>query len=253
MKNLMILKQTTMSSREIAELTGKEHKHVLRDCDVLNENYEKLALPKIGQGYFTHPNTGNQQHREYLLTKMQCFDLLTGYSAELRIKVNRRWEELEQMVRAGSFQIPQTMSEALRLAAIQAEQIEQQQKQLEENKPKVWFSDSFDATQTLIGIGDLAKLLCQKGVDIGQNRLFDWMVNNHYLMISGKRYSRAKDRYENDYMPTQRAADLDLFFVIPRPIPTCPGDPPIIKHTVKVTGKGVKYFMEKFLYNNSNF
>ena len=71
-----------MISREVAQLTGKNHQHVLRDCDALNAEYEKLGLSKIGQGYYTHPNTGDQQHREYILTKMQCFDLLTGYSAE---------------------------------------------------------------------------------------------------------------------------------------------------------------------------
>ena len=85
----------TMSSREIAEITGKQHFHVLRDCDILNENYEKLALSKLGEGYYTHPNTGEQQHREFLLTKIQCLDLITGYDTKLRIKVNRRWEELE--------------------------------------------------------------------------------------------------------------------------------------------------------------
>ena len=51
-------KEGRMSSREIAEITGKRHDHVLRDCDKLNENYEKLGLPKIGEGYFTTPNTG---------------------------------------------------------------------------------------------------------------------------------------------------------------------------------------------------
>jgi hypothetical protein len=92
--------EQTMSSREIAELTGKRHDNVLRDCDVLNENYEKMGFLKIEEGYYTHPNTGNQQHREYRLTKMQTFDLITGYNTELRIKVNRRWAELEQMVSA---------------------------------------------------------------------------------------------------------------------------------------------------------
>ena len=58
-----------MSSREIAELCEKEHRNVLRDIDNLNETYEKIPLPEVGQGYYTAPNTGNQQHREYLLTK----------------------------------------------------------------------------------------------------------------------------------------------------------------------------------------
>lgn len=92
--------EQTMSSREIAELTGKEHRNVLRDCDKLNDEYVKLGLLKIEQGYYTLESTGNQQHRECRLTKMQTFDLITGYNAELRIKVNRRWAELEQIVSA---------------------------------------------------------------------------------------------------------------------------------------------------------
>ena len=65
--NLTSLQNTpTMSSREIAELCEKEHRHVLRDIDNLNETYEKMGLPKVGQGYYTTPNTGNQQYDEKL-------------------------------------------------------------------------------------------------------------------------------------------------------------------------------------------
>ncbi|MFH7764564.1 phage antirepressor KilAC domain-containing protein [Acinetobacter sp. BSP-28] len=86
----------TMSTRELSILCGKQHKHVCRDAEKLNETYVKMGLPKIGQGYYTHPNTGNQQHREFLLTKDQTIDLVTGYNSELRIKINRRWAELEK-------------------------------------------------------------------------------------------------------------------------------------------------------------
>ena len=82
--NLTSLQNTpTMSSREIAELCDKEHRNVLRDIDNLNETYEKMGLLKIEQGYYTAPNTGNQQYREYLLTKEQCIDLITGYRADV--------------------------------------------------------------------------------------------------------------------------------------------------------------------------
>ena len=141
--------EPTMSSREIAELTGKRHDHVLRDCDNLNESYKKMTLPQIWVGVYTHPSTGNQQHREYLLTKMQTFDLLTGYSQELRIKVNRRWEELEKQVR-GELKIPKTFAEALRLAAEQQEKLELQAKQLEKQKPHVEFSEIVTETDDAI-------------------------------------------------------------------------------------------------------
>ena len=82
--NLEIFKSSNvelkMSSREIAELTGKQHKHVLRDIDVLNKSYDNLHLPKVGLMLSTRelPNGGSRKERYYLLTKIQTLDLLTG-------------------------------------------------------------------------------------------------------------------------------------------------------------------------------
>lgn len=90
--------EQTMSSKDIAELTGKRHDHVLRDCDNLNVNYEKLQLPKLGESFIIRelPNGGSKEERIFLLTKIQTLDLMTGYRSDLRIKVNRRWAELEE-------------------------------------------------------------------------------------------------------------------------------------------------------------
>nr|DAD65673.1 MAG TPA: KilAC domain protein [Siphoviridae sp. ctnFV5] len=225
----------TMSSREIADLTGKRHDHVLRDCDALNENYEKMGFPKIGEGYYTHPNTGNQQHREYRLTKMQTFDLMTGYSAELRIKVNRRWAELEAKEQAHQ-QIPQSFSEALRLAAEQAEKIEAQQKQLQAQAPKVLFADTVIGSQSSCLIGELAKLITQKGYEIGEKRLFKWLRENHYLGTRGEYYN----------IPNQKYIEQGLFELKKG---TRSGNGGVMHTTItpKVTGKGQVYFVNKFL------
>ena len=101
MSNLINTIQQTMSSVEIANLTGKQHKHVMRDIRELNEGYEKLYLPKIGLKHRISDLGGGRQRKDpyFELTRMQTFDLLTGYSVELRIKVNRRWEELEALTR----------------------------------------------------------------------------------------------------------------------------------------------------------
>lgn len=101
MSNLINTIQQTMSSFEIANLTGKQHKHVMRDIRELNVGYEKLYLPKIGLKHrISDLGLGRQRKDPYFeLTRMQTFDLLTGYSVELRIKVNRRWEELESLTR----------------------------------------------------------------------------------------------------------------------------------------------------------
>ena len=99
MKELINTIEQTMSSFEIAKLTGKQHKHIMRDIRDLNIGYENLHLPKIGQMFkITElPNGAKRNDPYFELTKMQTFDLLTGYNTELRIKVNRRWAELEAL------------------------------------------------------------------------------------------------------------------------------------------------------------
>lgn len=118
--NLVHSNVQTMSSREIAELCGKKHRHVCRDIDVLNKTYTEMGMPKIGQGYYTTENTGNQQHREFFLTKEQTIDLITGYRAELRIRINRRWQELENLVSGSNYQRLVEQNQALQAELLKA-------------------------------------------------------------------------------------------------------------------------------------
>lgn len=104
-----------------------------------------------------------------------------------------------------------------------------------EDEPKVLFADSVSASNTTILVGDLAKLMKQNGVDIGQKRLFEWLRNNGYLIKSGTSRN----------MPTQKAADMDLFFVKETTITNPDGSVRVTK-TTKVTGKGQIYFINKF-------
>lgn len=114
---------------------------------------------------------------------------------------------------------------------------QQQQKQIEEQKPKVLFADAVATSKTSILVGELAKLIKQNGYDIGQNRLFDWLRTNGYLI----------NRKGTDYnMPTQRSMDLGLFEIKENTIAHSDGHTSIIK-TPKVTGKGQLYFVNKFL------
>ena len=99
MKELINTIEQTMSSFEIAKLTGKQHSHIMRDIRTLNKAYENLHQSKIGLKHrISDLGEGRQRNDPYFeLTKMQTFDLLTGYNTELRIKVNRRWAELEAL------------------------------------------------------------------------------------------------------------------------------------------------------------
>lgn len=150
----------TMSSREIAELCDKRHDHVCRDIDVLNQNYEQMGLPKIGEGYYTHPNTGSQQHRKFLLNKEQTVDLITGYRADIRIRINRRWAELEQQVNQASpaIALPDFTNPAIAARAwadeYQAKQIAQEQLTLA--APKVAHYDAVVERSTLLNATQVA-------------------------------------------------------------------------------------------------
>ena len=108
--------------------------------------------------------------------------------------------------------------------------------QIEADKPKVIFADSVSAAKSSILIGDLAKLLKQNGVNIGQNRLFEWLRQKGYLIKGGS----------SKNMPTQKAAEMGLFEVKVSTVNNPDGSIRETK-TTKVTGKGQVYFVNKFL------
>ena len=111
------------------------------------------------------------------------------------------------------------------------------EQQVKENKPKVLFADSVAGSDNSILVGELAKLLKQNGVDIGQNRLFKWLRNNGYLI---------KKNGESYNLPTQRSMDLEILDIKKRVINNPDGSSKITR-TPKVTGKGQQYFINKFL------
>lgn len=114
--------------------------------------------------------------------------------------------------------------------------IEQKQARIEQMKPKEIFADAVSASHTSILVGDLAKLICQNGYQIGQKRLFDWLRANGYLIKSGSSYN----------MPTQRYVEQGLFEIKESNLVNPDGSVRITR-TPKVTGKGQVYFVNKFL------
>ena len=126
------------------------------------------------------------------------------------------------------------MAKALQVAQ---NRIKEKDKQIADMKPKAIFADAVSTSHTSILIGDLAKLLKQNGVEIGQKRLFTWMRDKGYLIR----------RQGTDWnMPTQRSMELRLFEVKESTVNNPDGSIRINK-TTKVTGKGQQYFINKFL------
>lgn len=124
-----------------------------------------------------------------------------------------------------------------RAVLVAQETIERQKKQLDEMKPKAVFADAVATSKTSILIGDLAKILKQNGVDMGQRRLFEWMRQRGYLM-------RANGSSHN--MPTQRSMERGWFEIKETSITHSDGHI-TVQRTPKVTGKGQQYFINLFL------
>lgn len=107
---------------------------------------------------------------------------------------------------------------------------------IEQQKPKVLFAQAVETSETSILVGQLAKLLTQNGLNIGQNRLFSWLRENGYLGKKGAHYNE----------PTQYAVERGWFEVVERTVPK-PDGSVIVSRTTKVTGKGQIYFINKLL------
>ncbi|WP_251547910.1 phage antirepressor [Limosilactobacillus caecicola] len=122
-----------------------------------------------------------------------------------------------------------------------ANQLKEKDVQIAEMKPKAIFADAVATSKSDILIGQLAKLLRQNGYQTGQNRLFRWMREHHYLCSKGIRYNQ----------PTQRAMELGLFKVRERTVNNPDGSTRITV-TTKVTGKGQQYFINRFLNSEPN-
>ena len=126
------------------------------------------------------------------------------------------------------------MAKALMVAQ---NKIAERDKQIERMKPKEIFADAVSASHTSILVGDMAKLLKQNGIDIGQKRLFEWLRENGYLI---------KRKGSDWNMPTQRSMEMGLFDIKESTVNN-PDGSVRINRTTKVTGKGQQYFINRFL------
>lgn len=230
------------SSRQIAENFEKNHNHVLRDIDSL-----KKDVSNFGQMFFetTVPDSYGREQRAYLMNR-DGFTLLamgfTGKAAlEWKLKYISAFNEMEKKL---TEQPQLTRSQLLATALIAAhEELEEKDKKIAELTPKGVFADAVSASAQSVLVGELAKLLSQNGIQMGQNRLFAWLRENGYLI---------KDRKRTDYnMPTQKSMELRLFEIKETSIAHSDGHTSINK-TPKVTGIGQVYFVNLFLKEEKN-
>jgi len=232
--------KTTMTSREVAELAGKRHSDVMAAIRTMEPAWEKVNRRKFSLVDYT--DAKGEKRPMYELTKTECLYIATKFNDEARARLILRWEELEVQAKQqqAQYSIPQSFAEALKLAAKQAEELEQANKVIEEQRPKALFADAVATSTQSCLVGELAKILRQNGIEIGQNRLFEYLRQRGYLCQYGERYNQ----------PTQKAMDMELFEIKKTSI-TKPDGTVLVSVTSKVTGKGQIYFVNHFLKNQS--
>lgn len=220
--------QQLVSARDLhkgLELTTRFSKWVDQNFEEFEEGIDFTSVTTV-----TVVNNGAKRNLDdYALTldmaKQLCMMSHSDLGKEYRryfIELEKKWNDPQEVVKRG-YAILQNENARLKI-------------ENSEMKPKALFADSVSASKTTILIRDLAKILKQNGIDIGQNRLFEWLRKHGYL-ISKK---------GSDYnMPTQRSMDMGLFEISETTISK--GDSPVIRKTPKVTGKGQRYFVNKFV------
>jgi len=223
--------QAVTSSLQVAENFNKDHKHILEAIE--NLTVENMAVRNMFQEG-TYMNSRGRLYKMFYMTKNGFTLLAMGFTGkkatQFKIQYINAFNQMENQLKTGGFHVPTTMAEALRLAA-------NQQDQIEEMKPKAIFADSVTTSNKTILVGDLAKILKGNGIDIGGTRLFQWMRDKGYLVR----------RKGSDYnSPTQRSMNMELFKI--KESSHINGDGVnVVTKTPKVTGKGQKYFINKFL------
>lgn len=222
-----VARHVTMSTREIAALTGKQHKDVIRDVRVMRD-----ALLKDGADlrHLFENKDGRGYTAEFLLDRTLTETLLTGYSIPLRHRVVTRLRELEEGATQAPV-IPRTLPEALRLAADLAEQNNRLQLVVTEQAPKVEALDRIATARGAMCLTDAAKHLGMQ-----RCRLIEWMRANRWI------YRRPGCARWLAYQPREAAGLLEHKVSL---IGLDEDGAPRIASQVKVTAKGLAVLAQK--------
>lgn len=216
-------------------------------CDILGHSNVSMALDRLDDDERSKFNLGRQGETN-IVNEAGLYVLVLG-SRKPEAHEFKRWvthEVLPQIRRTGGY-IPTTdadddmtiLAKAVmigqRTMEAQKQKIAEQQTRIVELEPKARFADAVAASDGTCLVGELAKMLRQNGMDIGQNRLFRLLQADGYLGKSGS----------NRNVPTQRAMDLGLFRIKETTVTHADGHT-TVSRTPKVTGKGQRYFIDRY-------
>ena len=208
-------------------------------CKCLDIKNPTQAMQRLDGDERSMLNIGRQGETN-IVNEYGLYSLVLS-SRKPEAKEFKRWithEVIPSLRKYGTYSmdIPRTLPDALKAYASEIEAHNKTKALLEAQKPKVVFADAVNASHTSILVGELAKLLRQNGYSIGQNRLFERLRNDGYLIKSGS----------SKNVPTQKSMDMKLFEIKETTIVNSDGTLRITK-TPKVTGKGQIYFINRFM------
>lgn len=243
MQEIVEFENENFGSIRVTQDDGGEPLFVAKDIlDTLG--LDRTAMRKLDddeKGVDTvHTPGGDQQ---VSIVSEPGFYKLVMRSRKPEAKAFQRWvthEVLPSIRKRGGYMASvkdETPEETMARAFILAkETIERKNREIAEMKPKALFADAVSTSDKCMLVGELAKVLRQNGVQMGQNRLFSWLRDNGYLMKRGSSYN----------LPTQKAMEMELFEVKETAINHSDGHVST-NFTTKVTPKGQQYFINKFL------
>lgn len=230
-RSLLLNNEPWFVGKDVAEVLG-----YAKPLNAIAQHVDKDDSLKQG----LTDSLGRQQ-KTIFVNESGLYALIFGSKLESAQKF-KRWvtsEVLPSLRKTGQYQVKELSGQELMAKAlIEAQSVlAAKDKQIEEMKPKALFADAVATSHTSILVGELAKILKQNGIDMGQKRLFAWLREKGYLI----------KRQGTDYnMPTQKAMDLGLFEIKEGSYVNGSGVN-ITTKTPKVTGKGQQYFINKFL------
>lgn len=231
-RSLLINSEPWFVGRDVAEVLGYKKPENAIANHVDDDDKTTTLIQGIGSNYKSKTMIINE-------SGLYCLVLSSKLPSAKKFK---RWvtsEVLPALRKTGQYQVKELSGQELMAKAlIEAQSVlAAKDKVIEEMKPKVVFADAVATSHTSILVGELAKILKQNGIDMGQKRLFAWLREKGYLI----------KRQGTDYnMPTQKAMDLGLFEIKEGSYVNGSGVN-ITTKTPKVTGKGQQYFINKFL------
>lgn len=185
----------TMSSKEIERLTvemglAKQHKNIIRDIREMKIQIEKDGS-KLSHEQYQEVTDDRGYTSEIFLDKELTLTLVAGYSVKLRNAIIKRWQELESS-QASQFQIPQTLPEALRLAAQLAEEKQQALEIIKQKDQMIVAVADLNIKAGQVSIAEFAKNLAISGM--GQNNLYKWLKGRGFLQVNNQPYQQYVER-----------------------------------------------------------